>query len=779
MAKNLRLWYRQSAQEWVEALPLGNGRLGAMVYGGAKNEKIALNEDSLWSGYPKNTNEEGSNRYFRQAQQMILEGKNDETQDFIEKHLVGPYGESYLPLGDLNIAFDGIGETADYERELRLEDAVARVQFTANHVAYRREMFVSHPDQAVVIFLSANQPGSISCTLSFECQLRHETGAKDQFLWLTGICPSRVEPQYLQIDNPVIYEEADEKKGIRFAAAALVETKGGCVTAEKGCIHIENVDSAVIKVAARTSFNGFDHQPYLEGRDERADLEKDLTRLQGMTYAHMLEKHLGDYRPYFQRMSLDLGGGAYDDQPTDQRLRQFETQQNDKGLIELIFQYGRYLMIAASRPGTQPMNLQGIWNHKLRAPWSSNYTVNINTEMNYWPAEVCNLSEMHEPLFKMLQELMTTGAETAKAYYGARGVVVHHNVDLWRMSNPVGNHREGCAVYAFWPMGFGWLCQHLYEHYLFTGDRKFLQDQALPAIRSAVRFYLDTMAEDEQGRRFVSPATSPENRFYIDGKDRSVAKTATMSNAIVREILGNYLSILCELHLDEPMAEEARAALPRIYPFEIGARGQLKEWDQEFEETDEHHRHVSHLYALHPGHQITPEATPGLLDACKRTLEIRGDDGTGWSLGWKINFWARLRDGDHALKLIKRQLEFVESTVETTALHGGTYMNLFDAHPPFQIDGNFGACAGIAEMLLQSDEEKILLLPALPTEWQEGSVTGIRARGGLEADIIFENGMLKKAVLRRVAPGKEEVLVRYREREWTLALGMGEKAELC
>lgn len=748
MDRQLKLWYAQSASEWTEALPIGNGRIGAMIFGRPEQELISLNEDTLWSGYPRDTNVAGANEYYRESQRLIAEGKYSEAQRFIEDTMLGPFTQSYMPLGDLLLDFGPLGEIGDYRRELSLDNALATTSFSAGGVRYTREAFASHPAQAMFIRLTADKVGALSCKLTFACQLRHEVCAENDRIHLRGIAPSRVQPNYVRDSNPVIYEEDDSKKGMRFAATASVEAQGGKTYAQDGAIYIQGADEVILRFAARTSFNGSDKQPYTEGRDEQADCLRDVQTAQAIPYEQAKRAHIEDYTALWSRVTLDLKDEKYIHEPTDERLRKFESRGDDRALCELIFHYGRYLIISASRPGTQPTNLQGIWNKELRAPWSSNYTININTQMNYWPLEICNLSELHEPLFTLIQGLMQTGEHTAMIHYGARGFVSHHNSDLWRLSNPVGNKGRGSAGYAFWPMSFGWLCEHLYEHYEYTHDLDFLRETALPALRGAARFYLDVMVDVNGKGLAISPATSPENAFVINGKHQNVAKAATMSNSIVREVFENYLSALEALKMDEYMAEEVSLALSKIYPFEIGSKGQLLEWDEEYEEAEPHHRHTSHLYPLHPAHQITPDDTPELAEACRQTLRLRGDDGTGWSLGWKINMWARLHDGDHALKLLKRQLRFVESRNEINYMGGGgTYMNLFDAHPPFQIDGNYGTTAGIAELFVQSCHDKVLLLPALPSEWLDCEVKGLRGINGLSIGLSVKNGELSAATV--------------------------------
>ena len=773
-----RLWYRAPAAAWTEALPLGNGRLGAMVFGGTDQEMISLNEDSLWSGYPRDTNVPGAAEHFLPAQQLAQAGKLLEAQRYIEDTMLGPYTQSYLPLCDLLFDFAGTGASSDYVRALTMDDAISRVSYKADGVSYEREGFVSEPDQAMYLRFSASEPGKLSFTMHYDSKMRAEMVASGDAITLTGTAPNGVQPVYIKDDNPVIYGEADAEKGMRYCAMAKLILKGGSLKAEGDKIVVNNADEVVVKFVARTSFNGYDKHPFTDGLDERALCAEDMSKSTD-DYEQAKAKHIADHAAFYGRATIDLGSDKYDDQPTDERLCAFEkAQTDDKGLIALMYRFGRYLIIAASRKGGEPTNLQGIWNHHLRAPWSSNYTVNINTQMNYWPVEMVGLPELHSPLFDMISDLRTTGAKTAKIHYNARGAVSHHNVDLWRLSNPVGNMGRGTACYAWWPMSFGWLCEHLYEHYQYTRDPVFLKEEALPAIRDAARFYLDVMAKDDQGRLMISPATSPENAFYYEGQRCNVSKAATMSNAIVKEVFENYLSAVEILGIDEGMVAEVKEALPHIYPFQIGSKGQLLEWDSEYEEVEPDHRHSSHMYALHPAHLITPTKTPELAEACRQTLRLRGDDGTGWSLGWKINMWARLNDGDHALKLVKRQLRFVDSDGTVYSGGGGTYANLFDAHPPFQIDGNYGTCAGIAEMFLRSENDTIYLLPALPSEWTDCEIKGLRAHGGLEVDLKVAGGKLEKATIRRIADCDGKMTVRCMGKEWTINPKLDETIEL-
>ena len=568
-------------------------------------------------------------------------------------------------------------------------------------------------------------------------------------------------PSYVQDDHPATYGETPDTMGMRARAALRITAQGGSVRCADGGIVVAGADSAVLVFCARTSFAGFDRHPETEGADEASAVSRDLDAASLKSYDALREAHVRDVSALFGRMDFHLDIPREDGLSTGERLERFKQEQQDPALYELIFQYGRYLLIASSRPGTQAANLQGIWNQEMRPPWSSNFTVNINTEMNYWPAEPCALSELHGPLFDLIDRLRVTGARTAKVHYGANGAVCHHNTDLWAITNPVGENRRGSAVYAIWPMAFGWLCQHLMEHYDFTLDKAFLKERALPAIADAAQFYLDTLRDNGRGSLSFFPATSPENSFLYGGDRLAVARWSTMSNAITKEVFRNLLRIGGILGIETDLMANVREALPRLAPYQVGSKGQLLEWNEEYEEPEVHHRHISHLYPLHPGREFTVETTPDMANAVRRSLEIRGDEGTGWSLGWKISQWARLREGDHALRLLKRQLKLVRSDGFNYMDGGGTYLNLFGAHPPFQIDGNFAASAGIAEMLLQNCNGKIVLLPALPSEWTDGHIKGLRAFGGVEVDLWFSSGTLAHAEIRRWTGGSAPILVQW------------------
>lgn len=756
------LWYRQSAQQWTEALPIGNGRIGAMMFGGVGCERIALNEDTLWSGYPNDKNNHDAAKWYPQVQQLANEGKLAEAQRMIEDHMEGGFTESYLPLGDIYIDHLSVDDASGYTRLIDMRSGLSICEFDAGGVHFKRTAFVSHPDQVLVMHLESDKPGQISFVARFESQLRASISACDGALTADLRAPSHVDPNYVDSPNPVIYSDDPEKMGMRCRTVINVVPDGGALSCADGRISVTGANSALIIMAVRTSFNGSDKQPETQGRDERADVARDMEAVRGFSFDRMLDRHLSDFVPLFDRVSFELDA-PMSDMPTDERLRSFIDTQDDPMLYEMIFNYGRYLMFSSSRPGTIAANLQGIWNHHMRAPWSSNFTVNINTEMNYWPAEICAMGDMHEPLFDLIESLRKTGRETARLEYGASGVVSHHNVDIWALSNPVGDCGRDTAGYAFWPMSFGWLCRHLVDHYDYNPDPTFLRTRVLPALMDCARFYMDVLREDENGRLVITPMTSPENSFIYEGERVSLAKSCAMTNAIVYETFENLVRLSGEAHVEDELIDRVRDALPRLHQFDIGSRGQLLEWDSEYEEAEPHHRHTSHLYALHPARLITPEAgkpsgsdctdeyrspidnQAALANACRRTLELRGDDGTGWSLGWKINHWARLLDGDHALKLLRRQLRLVDDHGFNYMAGGGTYANMFDAHPPFQIDGNFGTCSGIAEMFVQGYRGNLLLLPALPAEWRDGHMYGLRAPGGLTVDIDFAGGRLKLA----------------------------------
>ena len=744
-----RLYYRQPAEHWVEALPIGSGRLGAMIWGEPCLEHIPLNEDTLWSGYPRETDLSVDTAQLDECRRLVANHQFLRAQEQIETHMLGSFTDSYMPAGNLHLEFFDLGDISEYQRELDLHTASARVSFTSCHTHFIREYFASYPDQGIIIRLTADRPGKIHLRLSFDAPIRHQVHTERGRLVADLRCPAHVEPSYIHdAEEPILWEGPEGHLGMRARLIAVPRCIGGILTEDTNSIQIEGADTVTILIALRTSWNGPFKDPETEGADEKALCEQDIEGLLRYPSAELFKRHLAEYVPYYSRTALNLSAAA-EDMPTDERLRRFAKTQDDPVLYALLFHYGRYLLIASSRPDTQAANLQGIWSHLLRPVWSSNYTININTQMNYWPAEPCNLSELTAPLFSLIRLLLQKGAHTAQVLYHARGSVSHHNTDLWGLTNPVGEGRKGFSGCAFWNTSFGWLSRHLWDHYLYTDDICFLEKEALPVLRAASLFYLDQIILNDEGRYVLSPATSPENVFLYEGQTCKVAREAAMSQSILREVWEHYLQALDALGQSEPEAAEIRQKLPLVQRERMGHHGQLLEWKEEYKEKDPHHRHISHLYGLYPGHQITLDTTPALARACQRTLEIRGDEGTGWSLGWKINLWARLRDGDHALSLLKQQLRLVPAGEEVHLTGGGTYPNLFDAHPPFQIDGNFGACAGIAELLLQTREREIHLLPALPTaqSWQNGSIIGLRAPHSITLDLFWRAGALHHAVL--------------------------------
>ena len=756
-----KLWYNQPARAFEESLPIGNGKLGALIYGGADKDSLYLNDITLWTGTPVNPNEGGDAYKWIPKIREALFKEDYKTADSLQHYVQGHNSEYYQPLGLLQIKDANSGKASQYYRELSLDNSIAQVSYLRNGVKYTKEYFASHPDKLIAIKLGASQKNAINCEISLTSLIPHKVKASQQQLTMTG------------------HVTGNEENSIHYCTILQVKHTDGKVWATDSTLHLQNVSEAIVYLVNETSYNGFDKHPVKEGAPYIEKVTDDAWHLANFTYEEFKQRHITDYKSLFGRVNFKLDKAQCDTKRTtaEQLLAYTDQQERNPYLEMLYFHYGRYLLISSSRTPGVPANLQGLWAPALYSPWRGNYTTNINLEENYWPAEVANLSELVAPVDGLIKGLASTGKHNAQHFYGInKGWCAGHNTDAWAMSNPVGTGNES-PQWSNWALGGAWLVQTLWDHYDYTRDTDYLRNTAYPLMKGAADFLLEWLIPDPHNptQLITAPCTSPEADYINDkGYQGSTFYGGTADLAIIRELFKNTIKGAQALGIDTEYQQQLQSALERLRPYHIGKRGNLMEWYYDWDDQDWHHRHQSHLLGLYPFHQISVDKTPELAAASTKTLEIKGDNSTGWSTGWRINLWARLHRADKAYQILRKLLTYVspDSFNDKTHRSGGTYPNLFDAHPPFQIDGNFGGTAGICEMLMQSDGETMYLLPALPEAWKNGEITGIKARGNYEVSLRWKNGKVNKATITCQNAGN--LTINYNGKQQKLSFGKGE-----
>lgn len=771
------LWYNQPADYFEESLVLGNGKMGATVFGGVNSDKIELNDITLWSGEPVNATMNPEAYKNVPAIREALQNENYQLADELNKKIQGKNSESYAPLGTMEINSTDKGKTSNYYRELDVSNAISKVSYEIDGVKFTREYFVSAPDQIMVIKLTSSKKGALSYDVNSSSLLRFKTEVKDNLLSMNGVAPIHENPGYQVVPSFLL----EKDRGTRFTTLMKIKNTDGTIVSTNNTLGLKNGTEAIIYVSIATSFNGFGKNPATQGLNDKAIALENLNKAFAKSFDKLKQSHIADYQKFYNRVSLDLGKTSAPNLPTDERLLRYSEGKEDKNLEILYFNYGRYLLISSSRTLGVPANLQGLWNPYLNPPWSCNYTMNINLEENYWLAENTNLSEMHLSLLSFIKNLSVTGKTTAQTFYGVNdGWASAHNSDIWAMTNPVGQFGKEDPSWACWPISGAWLSTHIWEHYVFTQDKNYLKKEGYPIMKGAAQFFLGWMVTDKNGNLITSPSTSPENKYIApDGFIGATMYGGTADLAMIRECFDKTIRGSKVLNVDAEFRAKLETALSKFFPYQVGKKGNLQEWYFDWNDEDPRHRHQSQLFGLFPGNHITPLKTPELANAAKKTLEIKGDETTGWSKGWRINLWARLWDGNRAYKMFRELLRYVDpdgKKTEKPRRGGGTYPNLFDAHPPFQIDGNFGGAAAVAEMLVQSDENEIRLLPALPDAWDSGAVKGICARGGFEISMEWNDKILKKVSVFSNKGGKTTLISGDKKQDITLK--KGQKTEI-